>query len=1359
MSRMKSRKNATAPKARKTFRVVVSPKPRKSWLMAGTALTAGVVVALGGMVAMPRQALADCSLTGNDVNCNPGGTEDGYSEVGVVVDRRIYVHPGTNEVGGINLGTSKNVWVDVYGADNGLDAAKVSGGTTHGFNIVTSGGFIDFSAETDTVITGGTGSQDGMRLRTATSDGYILMNLSGNVTAGTNMGEAIDAQATGGGTVTMNLMDGTYTGTKSEVVVLAGGIVGVTVDDGVALTGGNDTGDHGIWVLQSSEADIDFAGSIDVAGNGLHVGFDGGVSAGAATGTADIVLGATSNIVGGANGAFVDADGNTTVTNWGHLEGEGGAGLRVTSTGGAQGSTVFNNHSYQSTIGDIGSFIDFEDYVQVNNAGGTIAGLTEDGLRIEEISGDAAVAGVAVEVNNSAGYVTKDKVETKLGGGVIAGADDGLYIDDVWDGDVVVNNNGYVSDGQDFSGGLIAGVDDDGIDIRFADGNVFINNQNTRFGSIDLSQLDDRVFDGVGGGLLGGFLKGGYTTGIWGDDNGVQIDDVNDLVAISNQAGVIVGIDNDGVHVEEADGGDIADYKGLQTSGYGDESRVAFFIANGIGANAAGTELGGVIWGDDDGIDLDDMDGSVIVENRRGTIFGGDEGVNVNDVYEGNVIVRNDGGLIRGLYGDAINIQEVDREDGFGGGVFVRNGAITDGVTTSKGGWIVGGDSAIQIDDARTVDIVNARGGVIIGDGDSQWQAVIRIDDSTSNGMLLAPANNVVNDGVMASRRLEGFSYGPWSMPEASQFTMPGLSLDTLETDLMGFGEYVRYGTGTIAGLSDYEDAAEDHLMRTDDGGATRVLNTGFMAGRINLDGRNGSFSTGIGNTIDNYGAWFVQGDNELSGSRNDAINNHGWIQTAFQGWNDEDTEFEVNDFHMHSMGILSMVDGGDDDRTTVRGNFHGGGHVAMDVDFDDLEADLLRIRDGEITGQTEMIFRKIGGGHAQFGDEIDVVDYDDDETLPADSAFKISSMSDHYIEMGDVPFIEDGLLAWYLQNDTGREEFELVATAGPGALNAPGLITGAQTIFYETLSVVEDHIYGGQFQGPGGGGADLPMEALPVETAAPAGPRSALWIKGSGSWVERDTTVTLEDPAATVDTGSDQNIYSILGGADFKPGGADSDFRIGIFGGYVTSDLDFSLVGTDADYQGGTVGAYAAYNNGGFYADVTVKGDFLDANYEFAGEKVQADVGSIGVAANTGYRMYMGAAFLEPILSAAYVHTEVDDFDAFQGTVSFDDGTSIRAGAGARVGTSFLTGSAVTELSLLGKVWNEFEDSNTVVVTAGGSTFTAEDDIEGVFGEVAATATVKSLSNGLSGFVSANGKFGDEFTSYGASAGVRLGF
>jgi outer membrane autotransporter protein len=254
--------------------------------------------------------------------------------------------------------------------------------------------------------------------------------------------------------------------------------------------------------------------------------------------------------------------------------------------------------------------------------------------------------------------------------------------------------------------------------------------------------------------------------------------------------------------------------------------------------------------------------------------------------------------------------------------------------------------------------------------------------------------------------------------------------------------------------------------------------------------------------------------------------------------------------------------------------------------------------------------------------------------------------------------------------------------------------------------------------------------------------------------------------PPSTVniDTSLQQHTFALLGGADFAPTGADDGVRFGVFGGYETSSLNFSSYGASADYAGGSLGAYAAYTNGGFYIDAEAKADLLNVTYRAPFTPAFQASGfatSLGVLANTGYRMETGPGFFEPLASLSFVSTSVDGFSAGGASVDFNNGQSLQAGAGIRVGTTFATPKeTTTEVALLAKVSNEFNTANQVTISDGlGGSATFSDNISGVFGELNASATAYSSDRSFSAFVSAGGKFNADFKTIDAKAGVRKTF
>ena len=85
--------------------------------------------------------------------------------------------------------------------------------------------------------------------------------------------------------------------------------------------------------------------------------------------------------------------------------------------------------------------------------------------------------------------------------------------------------------------------------------------------------------------------------------------------------------------------------------------------------------------------------------------------------------------------------------------------------------------------------------------------------------------------------------------------------------------------------------------------------------------------------------------------------------------------------------------------------------------------------------------------------------------------------------------------------------------------------------------------------------------------------------------------------------------------------------------------------------------------------------------------------------------------------------------------------------------------GDTTTEVSVMGKIWNEFEDANQITISDGINSTTFSDGISGVFGELSGTATVYSADRSFSAFGSAGVKFNEDFTSVDAKAGIRKGF
>lgn len=1134
----------------------------------------------------------------------------------------------------------------------------------------------------------------------------------------------------------------------------------------------------------------------------------------------------------GTDGIVVYGGGDVTVTNYGHIEGSEGAAIAVFG-----GDIVnINNHSYLSSIGAIdGDIISGSNVGNLDNRGGLTAGLAGEGIEIEDIIGTGVAAGDA--------SVYIDNTEA----GVLSGYWDGADITNVQNGDVVVDNGGYFDkDGNPVRGGVILGRNGDGVDVSDANDSLYINNQRTfegGLGGVAFTNLDTDYLDslGVGGGVNTepqfGNVSDGSWGGIWGGRNGIKAENIGDpgvdgdnsgMVGVYNRTGIVVGGTEDGIHLRNIaslvpENGDAGEYVSVDVFNRG----------------------GGMIWGGDDGVDADGTQGNVYINNTGawevplanlndpnppsdpqwvsgGTIIGIDKGVRLRNV-EGNVWVGNADGLIQGYYGNGIDIRGVsdsDREGHeVGGHVTVDNGYWDDGALT-KGGKILAADSAVRIRDADSAEIYNGEGGYIIGDG-SYRQAVIDLrnvggTDAEDQGSY------IYNNGIMSSRALPYMIYDwAWNQDAATvpdtQFNVDGNTWD----DVGNLWSYVMSAgqVGSVGNLALYSEAASDVLVRTRDGGATRIDNDEIFIGRIRLDGQSvDGEDDPVGNRFVNWDTWITVnngyfGNSMQSDTEDDRLYNFGLIQTAVNADEAEFTSFDQDVFNNGGAwgddeeryaGIISMVDGfaGPDayyepsfDTTYIHETFNGGewgGESFLAVDtylgqWDDPYTGSDRLvfgSYGDVNGTTGIIVHKLNdwpGGINQEG--IQVVAYNEgtyidrpcDFVCVAGDAFYISEYSQDYISIPtgfgpSVGAIRDGMYVWYLEQRDYADlaevqieaepeyagDFRLVSTFGPNAAQLSKLGRAGVNIWTETDDIVQSQI--ATLNG-GGAGADL---AVAYETPTPAAPTNkyGVWVRGSGSWTTEDSQVS-QGPFV-YDTSFNQDTYSIIAGADMKAGNVDNGFRFGVFGGYITSNLNFDSWGSSVDYTGWTLGAYGAWAAGnGFYIDGTFKADFLDGEYRMPGDTADANTTNLGVRANTGYRFNTGGFFFEPIASFQYVNSSIDNFGAGGAQVNFSEANSVRAGGGLRVGTAFASGGgSSTEVSLLGKVWNEFEDANTVsVCDPMGPCATYTDGISGVFGEVVASAVIRSADNLWAGYLQGGIEFNDAFTTYNAKLGVRRNF
>jgi outer membrane autotransporter protein len=220
------------------------------------------------------------------------------------------------------------------------------------------------------------------------------------------------------------------------------------------------------------------------------------------------------------------------------------------------------------------------------------------------------------------------------------------------------------------------------------------------------------------------------------------------------------------------------------------------------------------------------------------------------------------------------------------------------------------------------------------------------------------------------------------------------------------------------------------------------------------------------------------------------------------------------------------------------------------------------------------------------------------------------------------------------------------------------------------------------------------------------------VWMSALGNWTKRD--------AGVARLGFNQDTYGFMAGADFGSKLDESTTLLfGLQGGYVTSKLNIKDgTGSAADIKGASFGGSLSLLHSGFFANASVSADLLNTDLAIAGFASQSvSANTIGARGDMGYRADMGGFYVEPMVSALFSHTNLDDFAAAGVAFKTESADQTWLGTGLRAGVK---GDAVS-VSMTGRVWNNFADDNALLATPVGPSLTLTDDglFQGVFGEV----------------------------------------
>lgn len=810
---------------------------------------------------------------------------------------------------------------------------------------------------------------------------------------------------------------------------------------------------------------------------------------------------------------------------------------------------------------------------------------------------------------------------------------------------------------------------------------------------------------------------------IVGEDNGLYVhaeaDDgaIPGSVTIATNGNITGGLY--GIHAKNSGTGNLSITADGNVAALGLDGILAHDYAGNVGNMTITTGTNSTVTGGDDGIDADNTGGNLVI-TVKGAVTGGNNGIEAdNQIGSADLTITTEAGsIVTGVDGDAINAENRGTGNlavtvkgqivGFGDGIDAENFASAADltVTTDIGSRIVAGYDGVDANQQGTGNLKITVNGEVTGDD--------RGIEATNNG------DGYTAIKIGAGGLVQGGSSGIYFDSDAGQDV--SITNDGVIRNLSGAaGDLVIEAAGVGADIGD-----------------VTIANNGFLIGRMTLNDGD--------DRLTNSGVWNTRGTNQF-GDGDDFVDNEGVLVAAGDGAVQEETDLDGLESFRNS-GLITLVDGGAGDGLLIGdGDYEGdGGELAVDAVLGAGPAgrsDVLFI-DGNVTGDVTRISVNVVDVIGANIDGITVVDVEGD-----------TGEGDFELRNGP---ISSGFFTWNLRFDDIANVHELFTSGvGVGAYELAGGITGTQDIWHQTTGTLAQRqadlrpLLSGQRVMPV---ADFAQPVAPTGLGR-VGP--GFWFTGVGAWLDRDA----EQDGFTLDR--QQTIYGGLAGLDFATEGVGDAWLFGIFAGYVGSTLKFSETNTKWSYDGPSVGAYATYLNDAFYADVTVKADFLSISIDpedlaSAADDSDTDAVNLGGRIDAGYK-FGGAegAFIEPQATLAVVNSDIDDTEIYGGDVDFDDETSVKGRLGLRLGYDHTGGNAVVYASdVTASVWQEFNDSNDVSIVAPGfPSFGVADDTVETLGDISLGLGVIT-PEGWSGFIRANYQFAEDYEAITGNAGLR---
>lgn len=469
--------------------------------------------------------------------------------------------------------------------------------------------------------------------------------------------------------------------------------------------------------------------------------------------------------------------------------------------------------------------------------------------------------------------------------------------------------------------------------------------------------------------------------------------------------------------------------------------------------------------------------------------------------------------------------------------------------------------------------------------------------------------------------------------------------------------------------------------------------------------------------------------------------------------------------------GTISLANGIAGDTFTINGNYVGqNGHLVLDFSTQTSTGDQLVIN-GNASGSTGIAVANLTSA-VPFTTTAPLVTVNGTSSA---NAFSLASLQNF------------GTLAPVLSTNTEGGVTTLSLGAVPNSLGmaGPTATVAARSVSYQGGQAVMDRLSelrqqmqsvqssepaipaALQYAGLSQYSALVSKDPIAPKLAPPPPPsnvKPAVWARAFGDYERRGGvgTFTFGGTTFTRDLGYTQSSGGFLAGTDVVISGLSSagdGLVLGAMAGYTVAAVRLNQGVGRQDFEGGTVGAYATYLRGPFFLDALFKADFLGLDITGRGLRQSTGLQNYNFTSNIGYRVPVtNGIYVEPTAGIEYVATDFNRQSALTaGTVLLQDGEALRVRGGARIGHEAIVANYLRiEPSLTAYAYSVVSESGIGGAFNGVTPVTGLKEEGKVRGELQASLNLFNLKTGVSGFVRADGRFGEDLLAGGGRAGIR---